>query len=216
LVGCNTRFIPSFKLVKELIGRGAIGKVLSVKISCGFYLPYWHPGEDYRKSYSARRELGGGVIFDDIHEIDSLYWLFGKPKELFCFSGRVSDLKIDTEDLAEIFMRFKSGIIAQVHLDYLQRTYRRNYEFIGDKGLILWDYISENVELFSAQTDQKKVFQENINISREKMFIDEMEHFVNCIKGKEKSINGLRSAIEIFKIAHACHESAKKKGIVYL
>lgn len=216
LVGCNTRFFPSFKLVKKLIDENAIGKVLSVRVECGFYLPYWHPYEDYRNGYSAKKKLGGGVILDDIHEIDSLYWFFGKVKEIFCFAGKVSELEIDTEDIAEIFMKFKSGVVAQIHLDYLQRTYRRNYEFIGEKGLILWDYISQDVELFSASTNQKKVFQENINTSREKMFIDEMKHFVNCINGKEKSINDLDSAREILKIALICQKSAKKKLLIYL
>lgn len=216
LVGCNTRFFPSFKLVKSLIDENAIGKVLSVRIECGFYLPYWHPHEDYRNSYSARRKMGGGVILDDIHEIDSLYWLFGKVKEVFCFAGKVSDLKIDTEDVAEIFMKFKSGIIAQVHLDYLQRTYRRNYEFIGEKGLILWDYISQDVELFSVITNQKKVFQQSINVNREIMFTDEMKHFINCIEGREESINGISSAIDILDIALSCHLSARRKEMVCL
>lgn len=216
LVGCNTRFFPSFKLAKRLIDKNKIGKILSVKIECGFYLPYWHPYEDYRKAYSANKCLGGGVILDDIHEIDSLCWLFGGVKEVFCFADKMSNLKIDTEDIAEIFLKFKSGTIAQIHLDYLQRTYRRYYEFIGEKGIIIWDYIKQTVELYSGETNQWKIFQESINTNREGMFTDEVNHFMNCIKGKERSINDIPIAKKTLEVALACYRSAEEKGIVHL
>lgn len=216
LIGCNTRFLPTFILAKELIDKNTIGGVLSLKAEFGFYLPYWHPYEDYRKSYSANKCLGGGVIFDDIHEIDSLFWLFGEVKEVFCFADKISNLDIDTEDIAEIFLKFKSRTIAQIHLDYLQRTYRRYYEFIGEKGIIIFDYITQEVKLYSEKTNQWKVFQESINTNREIMFIDEIKHFINCIKGKEQSINGISSAKKILELALACHKSARQKEIVYL
>lgn len=209
LVGCNTRFFPGIRVAKRLIDEGRIGGVLSVKAECGFYLPYWHPYEDYRKGYSANRRLGGGVIFDDIHEIDLLLWFFGDIKELFCFAGTVSDLKIDTEDLAEIIIKFKSGVIGQMHLDYLQRTYRRYYEFIGEKGIIIWDYIKQTVELYSEKTNQWMVFQESINTSREIMFIEEVKHFINCIKGRERPVNDISFAEKALHVALACRKSAK-------
>ncbi|MBM3702109.1 MAG: Gfo/Idh/MocA family oxidoreductase [Actinobacteria bacterium] len=215
-IGCNIRFFPSFKLVEELIKKNKIGKVLSVKVECGFFLPYWHPYEDYRKGYSANRCLGGGVIFDDVHEIDALYWLFGEVKEIFCFADKISNLDIDVEDIAEIFLKFKSGIIAQIHLDYLQHTYRRYYELIGEKGMIIWDYISQNVQLYSKKINQLQVFQENINISREIMFIDEIKHFTNCIESKENSINNITTAKKVLEIALACYRSIQRKEIIYL
>lgn len=216
LVGCNTRFLPSLKLAKQLIEDKKIGKVLSVRIECGFYLPYWHPDEDYRSEYSANKSLGGGVIFDDIHELDSLYWLFGEIESVFCYADKISDLEIDTEDVAEIFLKLRSGAIAQIHLDYLQRTYRRSYQFIGEKGVIIWDYITQKIKLYLTEPNQWTVFQENINTDRDVMFLDELGHFVNCIKGKEQSINDLKSAKNVLKVALACHKSAQKKEIVFL
>ena len=106
--------------------------------------------------------------------------------------------------------------MAQIHLDYLQRPYRSNYELIGEKGLILWDYISQNVELFSKITNQKEVFQESINTNREIMFINEMKYFIQCIEGKASSMNGVSNARDILEMALACRLSAKKKEIVYL
>ena len=215
-VGCNIRFLPSLNQVKKLIDAGAIGKVLSVRGSRGFYLPYWRPGQDYTKSYSAQKKLGGGVILDDIHDIDLLYWLFSDVREVFCVTGKISKLKIDTEDIAEIFMRFKTGVIAQIHLDYLQRTYRSNYEFIGEKGVIVWNYITQKIRLYPEKSNRCRVFEKSINASHDSMYIEEIKHFIDCIKGKSKAVNDLKQARDVLKIAFACRESAKRKKMVHL
>ena len=213
-IGCNPRFLSSLKRTKDLIDKGRIGRVLSVRASRGFYLPYWHPKEDYRKEYSAKRSLGGGVIFDDIHDIDILCWLFGKPKEVFCFSDRLSDLKIDTEDVAEIFFEFSSGTIAQLHLDYLQRTYRSIYEFIGEKGIIEWDYIEHTVKLYQEKTNQWKIFQGSIGETHNEAYGEEIKHFIRCIKRGEKTMNDLITAKGVLEVALACHESSRKRKVI--
>ena len=218
LVACNARFLPGLLHVKDMIKRGKIGKVLSVKAHCGYFLPYWHPKSDYRKEYSAQKRLGGGVIFDDIHEIDSLISFFGKVDEVFCFADRISTLKIDTEDIAEIFLKFKKGVVAQIHLDYLQKAYRRYYEFIGDNGTIVMDVISQSVKWYSPKSKKwrEKIFHRELTTRNEAMFINELKHFINCIRGKEKSVNDVRSARECLRVALASHESARKKELVKL
>jgi len=214
LVGCNLIFLSGFKQVRRLLDENKIGKVISARIECGFYLPFWHPKEDYRRQYSAHRSLGGGVIFDDIHELDLLYRIFGKVKDVFCFAKKMSSLKIDTEDIAEIFLKFKSGQIAQIHLDYLQPSYRRYYEFIGEKGVIAWDFIREKIELYTKEPNRYEVFEKSINASHNQMFIDEAKHFVNCIKKREKSLNDLSFAKKVLELSLACHASAQKGRIV--
>ncbi len=214
LVGCNTRFLPSLVLAQKFIKENRIGKILSARVECGFYLPYWHPHEDYRNSYSAKKHLGGGVIFDDIHEIDSLMWLLGEVQEVFCCKDTLSNLEINTEDIAEIILRFQSKTIAQIHLDYLQKTYRRQYMFIGEKGDIIWDYIGQEVRLYLKKTNQWQVFQESINTKREVMFLNEMEHFINCIQGKERSVNDLDFSKKILKVALACLKSAERRKVI--
>jgi predicted dehydrogenase len=208
LVACNTRFFPSFMKAAGIIENGKIGKVLSVRAEAGFYLPYWRPGTDYRAAYSARKELGGGVILDIIHEIDFLCHLFGKVDRVFCYCGKVSGLDISTEDLAEILLVFRKGTVAQVHLDYLQRTYRRHCKFIGDNGVVTWDYISQKVEFFGGKARESTVFEENINTEREQMFIDQAGHFIECVKTGKKTVNDINEAHGVLKVVMACYKSA--------
>jgi predicted dehydrogenase len=209
LIGCNFRFHPGLGLVKKLLDDQEIGKVISARIQAGEYLPDWHPEEDYREGYSARKDLGGGVILTLIHELDYAYWFFGKPAKVFCFADKLSKLDIDVEDTAEILMKYPDGNVIEIHLDYIQRTPSRSCQIIGEKGTILWDYHKNLVELFTAKSGMWKSFPGESDFERNQMFVDEMRHFLSCIEGKEKSLISLRDGKEVLKIALAVKESAK-------
>src|SRR5204862_183593 len=165
-----------------------IGRPLAARAHCGYYLPFWRPGTDYREGYGARQATGGGIILDSIHEFDYLIWLLGWPREVFAYAGRVSSLEIDTEDNADVLLRFDYGAVANVHLDYLQRTYRRACDFIGEEGVIAWDYIAQSVTVYGKEDRRVEVFQESINTERNQMFVDEMRHFVRCIETGEPPV----------------------------
>src|SRR2546428_815408 len=188
LVGCTLRFLPSLVLVKRLVEEGRIGRPLAARAHCGYYLPFWRPGTDYREGYGARQATGGGIILDSIHEFDYLTWLLGRPREVFAYAGRVSSLEIDTEDNADVLLRFDYGAVANIHLDSLQRTYRRACDFIGEDGVIAWDYITQSVAVYGKEDRRVEVFQESINTERNQMFVDEMRHFVRCIQAGEPPV----------------------------
>jgi len=198
LVGCNLHFFSSLLRVKQLLDSGAVGRPLSARVYGGFYLPYWRPSRDYRMSYSARAALGGGVLLDFIHEMDFMRWLFGEPVEVMCMAGTTSQLAIDTEDLVAAVLRFESGLMAELHLDYLQPTYRRGVEIIGEARALVWDYIDQTVRCYSPDNNTYQVFQEHINSERNLMYIREMEHFVRCLHREtlpELDLQGGRRAL---------------------
>lgn len=189
MVGYDFRFHPQLIKIKKLIDGGAIGKVLSGRASAGQYLPDWHPGEDYRKGYAARKDLGGGAILTLIHEIDYLSWIMGEPKSVFCLAAKISKLEIDVEDVAEIVIKYGNGAVGEIHLDYLQRVPRRNLEIIGEKGTILWDYFSGEMKVFTVKSKKWSVHKMPKSFNRNRMFADEMKHFLDCvIKRKETDI----------------------------
>lgn len=125
---------------------------MSARVEFGYYLPYWPRKRDYRDSYVARKALGGGIILDSSHEIDSLRWLIGEVKEVSCFAGKISNLDIETEDTAEILLKFKNGAIAEAHLDITRHDFSRIYELIGEKGTIIWDQVRKFLRIYSAKT----------------------------------------------------------------
>jgi predicted dehydrogenase len=208
LVGCNLRFFPSLQQVKRLLEGGRIGRPLVGRAQCGYYLPYWRPQTDYRTGYGARQSTGGGIILDSIHEFDYLGWLLGEPREVFCYAAKVSTLEIDTEDTADVLLRFDYGTVANVHLDYLQRTYRRSCELIGEDGLIVWDYIRQLVTVFGKEERHAEVFEESINVDRNLMFVEELKHFTRCVEQGEKPALSAAGALAVLKVALAAKRSA--------
>src|SRR4030067_387205 len=124
-----------------------IGDPLSARAHWGEYLPGWHPWEDYRQGYSARAELGGGVILTLCHPLASLRWLLGDVKALWAFAGRLRDLSLDVEDNAEIGLRFADSMLGSVHLDYNQRPSAHTLEIVGSQGTIRWDNADGGVHL---------------------------------------------------------------------
>jgi predicted dehydrogenase len=75
LVGFQFRYHPGLLQIKEWIQHDKIGSIYYVRTHWGEYLPDWHPWEDYHDSYSARKELGGGVLLTLSHPIDYLRWI---------------------------------------------------------------------------------------------------------------------------------------------
>jgi predicted dehydrogenase len=216
LVGSNLRFFKPLQRVKTLVDEGRIGRVLSVRAQCGFYLPSWKPGTDYRETYRARAAEGGGILLDAIHEFDYLRWIFGEAREVFATTGRVSGLDLDVEDLAEVTLRFVSGAVGQLHLDYLQRSYRRDCEVIGERGVIVWDYIGRRVTLFTEEPDRWQGFGEPIDVNHNEMFVEEMRHFVRCLEGQETPVVDGGDALLTLRLVEAVKASAAERRWVSL
>jgi len=202
MLGYKMRFHKSIRLIKQMIDEGKLGKILSAKSHYGGYLPQWHPWEDYRRMYSSNRDMGGGVVLDATHEIDTLYWLAGDVEETKSFCGKLSDLEIDTEDTASILMRFKSGAFGSAHLTYAQRPEFRRCEVIGTEGTALWDQYRKTVDTYLVATDKWESFPEGDDYDTNgDMFVEEMKHFLACLKGKEKPIHNLIDSKRVLEIA---------------
>ena len=88
-MGNQFRFHPCIKKIHQLVKQKKIGKIISVQVENGSYLPDWHPYEDHAISYASKKKLGGGVVLTQIHDIDYLYWIFGNPKSVFSVTGKI-------------------------------------------------------------------------------------------------------------------------------
>jgi len=120
-IGFQFRFHPVLMQIKDLLESSRIGRPLSAKVNWGEYLPGWHPYEDYRQAYSARNELGGGVVLTLCHPFDYLRWLIGEVEGVSGKVAKISDLEMSVEDNADVILSFENGCVGTVHLDYYQR-----------------------------------------------------------------------------------------------
>lgn len=216
LVGCNMRFHPGLRSVKQLLDQRVAGRVIAIRAQFGHYLPDWHPQEDYRTSYSARRELGGGIILDAIHEIDYARWLLGEVEKVACLSGKLTGLDIDTEDTAAILLSFADGAIGEIHVDYVQRAYTRTCEVLGDEGTIRWDYVAGEVSVFRSGSSEWQVLRQPADWTPNDMYVDEMRHFLRCLSREETPALDVPEAARVLRIALAAKAAASLSEVVEL
>lgn len=175
------RFYPPLATVKRLLDEGAVGTVLSVRTENSSYLPDWHPWEDYRTFYMAKKDQGGGAILDESHTIDYMRWFFGEAERVFAFNGKISGLEIDSDDLAEMVVRFRSGAVGSIHLDLMGRAPRKNLEVIGTEGTLLWDYDGHEVKVFRPATKSWERFPHQVD-DYNQVYIAESRHFLDCVR----------------------------------
>lgn len=212
-LGSNWKFHPSFKRIKKILENNEIGKLLSVRCQAGQYLPDWHPWEDYRKGYSANKKMGGGILLD-CHEFDYLTWFVGEPEKIACFTDKTSSLEIDTEDVAEVILKFKNGSIGEIHVDYIQRAYQRNYEFFGEEGSLFWNFNSKKVRLYLARDKSWQEWQEPEGYDLNQMYLDQTSHFLNVLADEEKPITPLDRGRDVLSWILAAKQASENNTVI--
>ncbi len=218
LVGYQFRFHPGVRLLQSCLETNAIGQVLAARLEFGEYLPDWHPYEDYRLMHESRRDLGGGVILSQIHDLDYAFAIFGFPRRVFALGGHLSTLDVQTEDTAGILMECAingRGVPVHLHLDYVQRPPRRTCEVIGNDGRILLDLNAPRAEVFDAsgRIVHTHVFE---GYHRNQLFLDEMRHFIACVRGAARPAVSVRDAAQSLRMALAALESIETGKAVEL
>jgi predicted dehydrogenase len=215
LVGCNFRFHPALQHVKKLLSEGLFEGPIFLRAHFGQYLPDWRPAQDYRESYSAHSETGGGVLLDRIHELDYVRWLAGEVTEVQAMLGRLSRLEIDAEDTADILLRFRGGSIGAIHLDYIRRTYDCSLEVTAEGGTIRWVYQYHSVEWYVA-SEQRWHRLQWAPFDGNQMYLDEMRHFIRVLRQEERAALDLRDAKRVLEIAFAVKKAARRGSCVRL
>ena len=189
-VACNLRFLESIVKIKELL----VGKrVNEVNVYCGSYLPDWRPNVDFRKVYSANKEMGGGVHIDLIHELDYVYWLFGAPTRTQSFFSNKSSLNITAYDYANYLWEYDDFSVSVV-LNYYRRDSKRTLEVLTEEGTFLVDLLKNIISY-----NDKLIFQSS-QLSLQ-TYTAQMQFFVEEILNKQTKFNTI---VEGYKVLELC------------
>ena len=204
-VGFDLHFDPGLTKAKEILDSGVLGKIYSANAFVGQYLPDWRPHEDYRKGMSASQAQGGGVMLDLVHEFDYLRWLFGNPEKIGAFYQKNEALEIETEDVADVLIRFENKVQSTIHLDYHQRKLIRFCIFTGALGTLKWDLAERTLRLTTHdQTEQVFDFSQHERNDRylaiAKAFMQTPEH---------PGLTGLDEGIQSLKMVLGAKQSSE-------
>ncbi|MDM1352177.1 Gfo/Idh/MocA family oxidoreductase [Myroides marinus] len=188
-VACNLRFLESLRFLKEIIKDERINEV---NVYCGSYLPDWRPSLDFRKVYSANVEMGGGVHIDLIHELDYVYWLFGRPNNTVSNFSNKSSLAISANDYANYLWEYEEYNISII-LNYFRRIAKRELEVVTDQHVFKVDLLKNSVV-----RDNEKIFNSDRRIID--TYQSQMRFFIEDIVLNKNVMNDINEANEILKL----------------
>ncbi len=203
LVGYHFRFHPLLRRLKEMLEAQALGKIRFSQASWGEFLPAWHPWEDYRSSYAARRDQGGGVVRTLSHPIDYLLWLLGQVQTVRGAASNLGGLGIDADDWAEVTLEFAGGPLASIHLDYYRRPAAHWLELSGDLGTVRIDFTAGAMEATLDTMTRPERIDLPPGFDRNDLFLDEMRHFLEVCREQTGPVCGLAEARRSLEVALA-------------
>lgn len=226
MIGFVRRFLNITKVVKEFVDAGDLGEIYYTKATCT--RRHGNPGG----WFSNKALSGGGPVIDlGVHIIDQSRWLMGNPKPVSVYAatfdklGRRDNLKTDVgwspkdakptdicdvEDLASALIRYDNGAVTSLEVSFAKNgdgEYKN--EFFGTKGGAC--FTDEDLKLYGEMNDYMVDITPTIsNLKNDEYFFDgEMNHFVDCIKGRATCKAPAEDGIEIMKILDAIYESAR-------
>lgn len=183
--------------LKKLMQKKTNGKLISSEVVSKSYLPDWRKHIDYKKSVSALKSKGGGVLLELSHEIDILYFLFDDFKIVKSNIYNSKTLGIDVEERVDIVAKLKNNSPVNLILNFNSQITKRNI-------IINFEYISYDLDLinntiFEIKKNQlKKYFMKN---QLKNMFANQINYFLNekyFIGSFDDSVNVLKK-VEILK-----------------
>lgn len=190
-VACDMRYLDTMQFVREHVHEL---KVNEVNVYCGSSLPSWRPGTDWKNGYSARPEMGGGVHLDLIHELDYLWWLFGRPLRTHKLLRNSSTLGIPSVDYAHYLWEY-TGFTASVVLNYYRKDYKRTLEIVAEGSTWTADFAAGTV------TDDTGEVLFRSSQEPDADYIAQMRSFVKLVqKNAVSSDNDVFEAYEVLKL----------------
>lgn len=195
-VACPLRYCAVIQYLKKEVD---FSKVNGIRCISSSYLPDWRPGTDYRDTYSAHKDMGGGVSIDLIHEWDYIQYLVGFPQKVLWMSGKKSGLEIDSEDIAVYIAEYENMMI-ELHLDYFGRKSQREVQIFTEEDTIVGDLISQKV--FYLNENKEVDLSENRDAYQKK----ELNFAMEVFKGKEENTNDILNAVKTLKLTRGMTE----------
>jgi predicted dehydrogenase len=206
-VGYNLRHLSSAVRFKALLDDGLPGRIHCVIVDVGQYLPDWRPGTDYRCNVSAQRKLGGGVLLELSHELDYLVWLFDRFETAYCVASTSGTLDLDVEDRVDAVLSRRDGLVANLHMDFLQRVACRTCKVVGERGNLVWDLARNRIEMQGSSSASECLFSEP-EFDRNRMYLAELEQFSQVAAGESEPLIGVEAALYTLRLVDALKRSS--------
>lgn len=212
-VGFNRRFDPSFRQIRELSSKGAIGKPHLLRITSRDPAP---PSLDYIKR-------SGGLFLDmTIHDFDlARYILDDEVEEVFATADVLVDpqiAEVGDVDTSVVILRFKNRAIAVI--DNSRRAvygYDQRVELFGERGMLYAANPKPHTTvLTNAEGDHLPPLLHFFVERYRDAYIQEIREFIRCLQeNKEPPVTGYDGKMAVI-IGYAAKKSLVERRPVHL
>ncbi|MBS4179353.1 Gfo/Idh/MocA family protein [Lederbergia citrea] len=206
-IGHTLRFFPEYANARQQILDGSIGKPGVIRMKRGVPHP---PNGD---SWYADEARSGGLFLDlGIHDLDWLLWTFGDVQRVMAKRVKRSSEEKGNVEFGFITLKMTDGTICYVELSWAETNFHASFELAGDKGMITYNHNESNpLEVqIRPQVGNQSGVQVPRNVLEKDPYQRQLEHFVNCLLGKEEPIITAEEAAKSIKVAQAAIRSAKE------
>jgi predicted dehydrogenase len=211
MVGYIVRAYEALEYVQKILQGNSLGRLLSARCILATPETLDVAKTKYRLSY----ETGGGIIYDYTHELDYCRLLFGKAESAAAFCGSYLRRDESVDDSADMLIRYQSGLVLSLHMDYIQRVGRtgcsRSFEIICEKGVLACDFHSVRVDWNDGRSEIK-----HFRLDWDEAFERQAKRFLEFVKGTDglcaSGLDGLRA----LELADQLYHSSRTGTVVRL
>jgi predicted dehydrogenase len=123
---------------------------------------------------------------------------------------------VNVDDTAEVGLRFAGGPLASLHLDYAQQPPSHEFHINFSEGSLQCDLLAGTARCFRAPTDVWDEYRVPKGWERNAMFIEEMKHFLDVVRGETRPGCTLEDGNQVMRIIAAVQESNRAGRLVSL
>jgi spore coat polysaccharide biosynthesis protein SpsF len=181
-VGYNLRFHPAIQTLLNSLQSGVAGAPICFQCNAGHWLPDWHPYEDYRQAYFARKDLAGGAALTLSHELDLALELMGPAQAITGVFPPSDKLPLEVDVNANLLIHHDNGLVSHVHLDFLQKLYQRRGTVTCENGWIAYDLAAGDVRAQLAGETAARVLWSDARYDANQSYLDELECFIRYVR----------------------------------
>jgi len=206
-VGHIERFNPVVTTAKQMLDKGAVGKLLSLVFRRIGSLP------GRVKDVNVIQDIG-------VHDIDLIRYFIGKPHQSFCANAGCAVVS-GRYDYAQVLFNYGSGLSAFMECNWITPTKLRQFSVVGKEGLLLGDLANQTLDYYPTIIEKVdgemrlgQVERQAIAIKKGEPLKLELEHFVSCVKTGEKPLVSLEESLAAITTANEVTNSLMKRFMV--
>ncbi len=203
MMASKFRFVQDVIEARKLVQSGVIGEIImSEVIFCSIV--------DMTKRWNSNPKIaGGGVLIDNgSHAVDVIRYVIGPIKSVYAQAAKKAQSPMEVDDTARLHFETEDHVIGMVDLSWSLYKHTPNFiNVFGTLGTIEVGW--QQSQVWDAKTKTSKVF--GNGYKKLDAFVNQMEHFADCIQKKATPILGIDDAIESVRVIEAAYTSVREK-----